>query len=58
MKDYKTNPQNYMGSVADVSGMIRVAITTRRNSPDLFELMNLLGEKEVKNRLDKIISLL
>ncbi len=58
MKDYKQNPQNYKGNVSDVSGIIRVAITTRRNSPDLFELMNLLDEKEVKNRLDKIISLL
>jgi len=58
MKEYKANPDNYKGSVADVSGIIRVAITTRRNSPDLYELMSLLGEKEVKNRLNQAINLL
>lgn len=58
MKEYKNNPDNYKGSVADVSGIIRVAITTRRNSPDLYELMSLLGEEEVKNRLNQAINLL
>lgn len=58
MKEYKKNPEAYKGNVADVSGVIRVAITTRRNSPDLYELMSLLGDKEVKNRLNKAIDLL
>lgn len=58
MKEYKKNPEIYKGNVADVSGVIRVAITTRRNSPDLYELMSLLGDKEVKNRLNKAIDLL
>ena len=57
MKEYKKNPEAYKGNVADVSGVIRVAITTRRNSPDLYELMALLGSKEVKNRLNKVINL-
>jgi len=58
MKEYKKNPEAYKGNVADVSGIIRVAITTRRNSPDLYEIMNLLGDKEVKNRINKAIDLL
>ena len=58
MKEYKKNPEAYKGSVADVSGVIRVAITTRRNSPDLYELMSLLCKKEVKNRLNRLIDLL
>ena len=58
MKEYKLNPQNYLGSVADLSGIIRVATTTRRNTPDLYELFALLGEKEVLHRIKHTISLL
>ena len=58
MKEYKQNPNNYLGSVADVSGIIRVAVTTRRNTPDLYELFALLGEKEVLNRIKNVISML
>lgn len=58
IKEYKKNPQAYKGNVADVSGIIRVAITTKKNSPDLYELMKLLGKIEVENRIDKMIKLL
>lgn len=51
MKAYKLNPENFKGNVADVSTIIRVAITTKTQSPDLFEIINLLGEEEVKKRL-------
>lgn len=55
VKDYKKNPQDYKGSVADVSGIIRVAITTKRNTPDLYELLKLLGKTEVISRLNNAI---
>ena len=58
MKDYKLNPQNYKGSVADISGLIRVAVTTRKNTPDLYYLMQLLGEQSVKERINHLIKLL
>lgn len=58
MKEYKQNPEVYRGNVADVSGIIRVAVTTKRNTPDLFELMALLGEEEVDARLTRVIKLL
>ncbi len=58
IKEYKKNPEAYKGSVADVSGIIRVAITTKKNTPDLYELMKLLGEKEVAERINHFISLL
>ena len=58
MKEYKKNPTEYKGSIADVSGIIRVAITTRLNTPDLYELMLLLGKNEVKARIKRAISLL
>ena len=56
MKAYKKNPQDYKGSVADVSGVIRVAITGRRMSPDLYFVKKLLGSNEVQNRLNNAIN--
>ena len=41
--------------MADVSGIIRVALTTKKNTPDLYELAKLLGQKEVLNRLNSAI---
>ena len=58
MKDFKKEPQKYKGSVADVSGIIRVATTTRKNTPDLYFLLDLMGKEEINNRIDKVIKLL
>ena len=55
MKDYKENPSNYKGSVADVSTVIRVALTTSSMTPDLYEIMCLLGKDRIKTRINKII---
>ena len=49
--DFKQHPENYKGNVAKVCEYIRIAITGRKNSPDLFEIMTLLGEKEVLKRI-------
>jgi glutamyl-tRNA synthetase len=50
-KDFKKNPELYKGSVVDVSNIIRVAMTGRTNSPDLWEINQLLGENKVKERI-------
>ena len=54
MKDYKNNPDNYKGNVADISTVLRVALTSKSNTPDLFEIMNLLGKDRIINRYNKI----
>lgn len=51
MKQYKADPGAFKGSVADVSMFIRVAVTGRVNSPDLYEVMNVLGGEEVLRRV-------
>ncbi len=51
VKEYKKNPEAYKGHVGDVSTVIRVAVTGRRNTPDLHAIMTLLGEDTVKSRL-------
>ena len=55
MKDYKDNPDNYKGSVADVSTIIRVALTSSSMTPDLYEIMKLFGKDRVYQRINKII---
>ena len=51
VKDYKAAPENYAGSVADVSGFIRLAVTGKSSSPDMYQVMRILGEDAVKARL-------
>lgn len=55
IKAYKLSPDNFKGSVADACGIIRVAITGKRNSPDLFSIMQILGEDEVRARITAAI---
>lgn len=50
-KEYKKNPDAFGGSVADVSMVLRVAVTGRTQSPDLFQVMRMLGKQEVQKRL-------
>ena len=56
MKTYKANPDMYVGNVADASNILRVAITGRSNTPDLYEIMKLLGTGEVRQRLEYVIN--
>ena len=56
MKEYKENPNNYKGSVADVSTVIRIALTSSTMTPDLYEIMKLLGADRVKSRILKFIN--
>lgn len=51
VKEYKKNPESYKGHVGDVSSVLRIALTSRRNTPDLYSIMALLGEDEIKARL-------
>ena len=58
MKAYKENPENYKGSVADISNIIRVALTTKTTTPDLYEIMRLLGKDRIKSRFNNLINTL
>lgn len=51
-KEYKKNPENYKGSVAQVCEVIRVAVTNRTNTPDLYEILKLLGKERIKERIN------
>lgn len=51
VKEYKQNPQAFKGHVGDVSTVIRIAVTSRTNTPDLCTILKLLGKTEVEKRL-------
>ena len=53
MKAYKADPTAFPGSVADISAVLRVAVTGRTASPDTFAVMNILGKDKVLTRLNK-----
>ena len=57
-KLYKQNPESYKGSVSDVAEMLRITLTTKKNSPNLYYVMKVLGKEECDNRIDYVISLL
>ena len=51
VKEYKKTPELFKGHVGDISTVIRIALTSRRNTPDLYSIIKLLGADEVKVRL-------
>lgn len=51
MKEYKAAPDAFGGSVADVSGFLRIAVTGKSNSPDLYTVMQLLGQERTRARI-------
>ena len=51
VKEYKANPEAYKGHVGDISTVIRVKLTGRCNTPDLYEIMQVLGKEEILKRI-------
>ena len=56
MKAYKANPEAFKGTVADVSTFLRVAITGKTNSPDLFTVTQILGYERTCERVKNAIN--
>ena len=55
VKEYKANPENFPGHVGDVSTVLRVALTGRQNTPDMYEIIKVLGKDSVIKRIEKAI---
>lgn len=56
VKEYKQNSDGFKGHVGDVSTVIRIAVTSRTNTPDLYYIMQILGKDEVLTRIDNAIN--
>ncbi len=55
-KDYKANPDAFKGHAGDLSTVLRIAVTGRRNTPDLCSIMQVLGKGECEKRINDMIS--
>lgn len=55
VKEFKANPGVYKAHVGDVSTVIRIALTKRTNTPDMYEIMKVLGKDRVISRLNNEI---
>lgn len=53
VKEFKANPEMYKAHVGDVSTVLRVALTKRTNTPDMYEIMQVLGKDRIIKRLKK-----
>ena len=51
VKEYKANPDTYKGHVGDISTVIRVKVTGRCNTPDLYEILKVLGKERIMKRV-------
>ena len=58
MKAYKADPTAFPGTVADISTMVRVAVTGKTNSPDLYTVMQILGYDRTVQRIRDAIAAL
>lgn len=55
VKEYKKDPSAFKGHVGDISTVVRLAVTSRKNTPDLCSIMKLLGKERVINRINETI---
>ena len=53
VKEFKENPGKYKAHVGDVSTVLRVALTGRTNTPDMYEIMKVLGQDSIVKRFEK-----
>ena len=53
VKEFKANPDKYKAHVGDVSTVLRVALTGRTNTPDMYEIMKILGKERIAKRFEE-----
>lgn len=56
-KSFKKDPDSFKGMVSDVAGVVRTALTHRTNTPDLYTIMQILGEEKVQERFSKFLEI-
>ena len=56
MKAYKAEPEKYKGNVSDIAEIVRIAITGRANTPDLWSIVHIMGEEQMNDRINTFIA--
>lgn len=57
-KVYKANKEQYLGSVNDIAEMVRISLTTSKQSPNIYYVLNILGDQEINRRINISIDIL
>lgn len=52
MRNYRNNKDDYAGSIADVSNLVRYMLTSKTRTPDLYSIMKILGVDKIKERFN------
>lgn len=55
VKEWKANPEKWPGHVGDISTVLRVGLTSKSNTPDLYEIMQVLGKESILKRFEKVM---
>ena len=55
-KTYKKNKESFKGHIGDFMSVVRVAISGRKNTPDLYDILRIMGEERLHARFDKAVS--
>lgn len=58
VKEYKKNKEAFFGHVGDFVEIIRIAVSGRKNTPNFYYILKILGEKRINERIEKTITLL
>lgn len=55
MKAYKANPDSFAGNISDIAEIIRVAVTGRADTPDLWNIIHIIGEDKMRAEIAKTL---
>ena len=55
MKAYKADPESFKGNVSDVAEVVRIAVTGRANTPDLWTIIHIIGEDAMREKINAVI---
>ena len=58
VKEWKKNKAAFKGHIGDVSEFLRIALSGRKNAPNLYYIIQILGEQKVKQRIKQVVSTL
>jgi glutamyl-tRNA synthetase len=56
MKAYKANPEDFKGSVSDIAEAVRISVTGRANTPDLWTIIHIMGEEQMRERINAVLN--
>ena len=57
-KEWKKNKDAFPGHVGDLAGVLRAVLSLRLQSPNLYNIMQILGKEKVVERINKAINTL